>query len=83
MNVTPSQLRRAGAALHELASSVRAALRADRAGPDDPAWAADVALSGQAAAWEEYLTGLAARLADAGDRLVLAADGYVRADRPW
>jgi hypothetical protein len=83
VNVTPSQLRHAGAALHELALSVRTALRADRAGPGDPAWAADVALSAQAAAWEEYLTGLAGRLADAGDRLVVAADGYTAADRSW
>jgi hypothetical protein len=83
MDVTPDQVRRVGAALHELASSVRSAVRGDLAGPADPAWSAETALSAQAAAWEEYLQGLATRLADAGDRLVLAADGYTVADRPW
>jgi len=80
MEVSPRQLRRVAAALHELSCAVRAALAGDRAGPGDPAWATDGALRAQAQAWEGYLAGLSARLADAGDKLVQAADGYVSAD---
>jgi len=80
MDVSPSQLRRVGGALHDLSGALRAALTGDRAGPGDPAWAADVALRAQAQAWEGYLAGLAARLADTGDRLIQAAEGYGSAD---
>jgi uncharacterized protein YukE len=80
MNVSPGQLRRAAAALHELSDALRHALAGDRGGPREPAWATDTALSAQAAAWDGDLAGLAARLADAGDRLVRAADGYAQAD---
>jgi hypothetical protein len=80
MEVTPSRLRAAASALHELSGAVRAALAGDRSGPGSPAWAADVALSAQLAAWDGYLAGLAARIADAGDRLATAADGYVSTD---
>jgi hypothetical protein len=83
MELIPGQLRHASVALHELASSVRSAVRGDLAGPADPAWSADVVLSAQTAAWDSYLASLAARLADAGDRLAVAADGYAVADRPW
>ena len=80
MDVSPSQLRRVGAALHDLSGALRAALTGDRAGPGDPAWAADLTLRARAQAWEGYLAGLAARLADTGDRLVQAAEGYGSAD---
>jgi hypothetical protein len=82
MEVTPSRLRAAAQALHELSAAVRTALSAgDRAGPGSPAWATDVALSVQVAAWDGYLTGLADRLGRAGDGLASAADGYASTDR--
>ncbi len=56
------------------------ALRGDRTGPGDPDWATDAALHAQACAWDGYLSELAARLDDAGDRLTRAADGYADAD---
>jgi hypothetical protein len=80
MEVSPSQLRHIGAALHDLATHLRAALAGDRTVPDDPAWATDAALRAQASAWDGYLAGLAARLADAGDRLMTAAEAYAAAD---
>jgi hypothetical protein len=81
MEVTPSRLRAAAEALHELSTSVRAALSAgDRAGPGSPAWATDAALSVQRAAWDGYLAGLADRLGAAGDNLATAADGYASTD---
>jgi hypothetical protein len=80
MMVSPSVLYGTGAALRELAGEINGALTRDRSGPGDPAWATDTALRGQVAAWDAYLVGLAGRLTDAGDRLILAADGYVAAD---
>jgi hypothetical protein len=80
MMVSPSVLYGTGAALRELAGEIHSALTRDRSGPGDPAWAADTVLRRQAYAWDGYLAGLAGRLADAGDRLILAADGYRAAD---
>ena len=80
MEVIPSQLRQIGAALHDLAAELRAGLTGDRAGSGDPAWATDTALRAQFAAWDAYLTGLAARLEGAGDGLATAAANYVEAD---
>jgi len=87
MEVSPSLLRATATALSDVAAEVRSACRShstrdgDRAGPDDPAWATDSALPGQAAAWDGYLGGLADRLDDLGGRLAEAADGYRDADR--
>jgi hypothetical protein len=80
MDVSPSQLRRIGATLHDLAAQVRASVHADRAGPAEPGWATDTALGVRAKLWDEYLTGLAVRLAATGDGLVSAAEGYEAAD---
>ena len=95
MEVSPSLLRRTGGALFDVAAQVRralggsalggsalggSALRGDRTGPGDPDWATDAALHAQACAWDGYLSELAARLDDAGDRLTRAADGYADAD---
>jgi hypothetical protein len=82
VDVSPSQLRRAGAILHDLAAQLRTGLHGDgdRAGPGAPAWATDPVLAALSRAWDGYLTGLAGRLAEAGDRLVSAADGYADAD---
>lgn len=81
MEVTPSRLRAAADALHELSTAVRGALSAgDRAGPGQPAWATDVALAAALAAWDGYLGGLADRLRSAGDDLATAADGYASTD---
>ncbi len=80
MEVSPSLLRRTGDALFDVAARVRAALSTDRAGPGDPDWATDAELHAQAGAWDGYLSGLAARLDDAGERLTRAADGYDEAD---
>jgi uncharacterized protein YukE len=92
MEVTPSRLRAAADALHELSTAVRTALSAgDRAGPasswagtsagrEVSAWATDAAVSAQRAAWDGYLTGLADRLDTAGDNLATAADGYASTD---
>ncbi len=80
MEVSPSLLRRTGAALSDVAAQVRSALSGDRAGPGDPAWTTDAELRAQAGAWDEYLSRLATRLDDAGDRLTRAADGYTDTD---
>jgi len=80
MEVSPSLLRRTGGALIDVAAQVRAALRGDRSGPGDHAWATDTELYAQVGAWDGYLVELAARLDDAGDRLRRAADGYSDAD---
>jgi uncharacterized protein YukE len=95
MEVTPSRLRAAADALHELSTAVRAALSAgDRAGPgaswagtwagpagrEVSAWATDTALGVQVAGWDGYLAGLADRLGAAGDNLATAADGYASTD---
>ena len=80
MEVSPSQLRSVGAALRELSAALRTAPAGDRAGPGEPGWVADAALRAQAGAWDGYLAGLAARLADTGDRLIQAAEGYGSAD---
>jgi len=90
MEVSPSLLRRTGGALFDVAAQVRralggsalggSALGGDRTGPGDPDWATDAALHAQACAWDGYLSELAARLDDAGDRLTRAADGYADAD---
>ncbi len=95
MEVSPSLLRRTGGALFDVAAQVRralggsalggsalggSALCGDRTGPGDPDWATDAALHAQACAWDGYLSELAARLDDAGDRLTRAADGYADAD---
>ena len=95
MEVSPSLLRRTGGALFDVAAQVRralggsalggsalggSALGGDRTGPGDPDWATDAALHAQAGAWDGYLSELAARLDDAGDRLTRAADGYADAD---
>src|SRR2546423_1838230 len=75
MEVSPTLLRRTGDALFDVAARVRAALSDDRAGPGDPDWATDAELCAQAGAWDGYLSGLAARLDEAGERLARAADG--------
>ena len=80
MEVSPYLLRRTGIALRDLATELCTGLTRDREGPDDPAWATDLALHAQFAAWDGYLTGLASRLADTGDGLILAADRYAAAD---
>ena len=80
MEVIGDRLRATGAGLHELAASLRAFWGTDLAGPDEPGWATDAALSALAAGWDTTLAGLAARLADAGDRLIRAADGYAGTD---
>jgi uncharacterized protein YukE len=87
MEVSPSLLHTAATALAGIATEVRSACRAgtgsaaDRAGPGDPLWATDAALSDQATAWDGHLGGLADRLDDLGRRLREAADGYYDADR--
>jgi hypothetical protein len=80
MEVSPYLLRRTGSALRDLASELCTTLTREREGPDDPAWAADLALHAQSAAWDGYLTELAGRLADSGDCLIRAADRYAAAD---
>ena len=80
MEVSPSLLRGTGSALHDLAEELRAACRARRDGPGDPDWATDAELHTQVGAWDGYLDGLADRLADTGDRLTRAADGYTGTD---
>jgi hypothetical protein len=85
MEVSPSLLRRTGGALFDVAAQVRRALdggppTGDRTGPGDPEWATDAELRAQVDAWDGYLSALAARLDDAGDRLTRAADGYTDAD---
>jgi hypothetical protein len=80
MMVSPSVLYRTGAALRELAGEIHSALAWDRSGPGDPVWATDMVLRSQVRAWDGYLAGLAGRLADAGDSLILAADGYGAAE---
>jgi hypothetical protein len=80
MEVSPSLLRGTGNALHDLADELRAARRARRDGPGDPDWATTAELQTQGDAWDGYLDGLADRLADTGDRLTRAADGYAGAD---
>jgi hypothetical protein len=81
MEVSPSLLRRTGVALVDVADQVRNALRPDRTGGGAPDWATDAELHAQAGAWDGYLSELAGRLDDAGDRLRRAADGYTGADR--
>jgi len=81
MEVIGDRLRATGANLHDLAASLRGLRQRDLAGPDQPGWATDAALSALAAAWDTRLAGLAARLADTGDRLLRAAEGYAGTDR--
>jgi hypothetical protein len=80
METSPSLLRRTGGTLFDAAAQVRAALTGERAGAGDPEWATDTEQRAQAGAWDGYLSGLAARLDDASERLHEAADRYAGAD---
>jgi hypothetical protein len=80
MEVSPYLLYVTGDALRDLATELPARLSRERAGPGDPAWSADVATRALVTAWDGYLSGLAGRLAEAGDRLDRAADRYAAAD---